>query len=299
VAIAREYACRDKRVRIHVNETNLGLVGNWNRCVELAAGEWIKFLFQDDLLALTCVERLFDLGQSRNIPVVACRRDFMFEEGTSDEMRDFYLASAAQIEDVFRHSQEMSAVVCRRVVLDRIGGNLLNLLGEPTATFLHHALFSRFGYFNPVFISICDLEYWSRIGIHVGALYTPEILASFRVHRGSVSAGVYAGRSYRLELDGLVLFHEYLFHPLYKILWATGSHRWQMRDLIGAVEKKAQKARQLAELAATDLINPDTVPLLEWKDVVRHYPRLDRLSRPYSCLYALLWRLAIRTRSFP
>ena len=35
-ALARDYARRFPRVRVHVNERNLGLVANWNRCVELA-----------------------------------------------------------------------------------------------------------------------------------------------------------------------------------------------------------------------------------------------------------------------
>lgn len=38
----------DKRVRFYRNETNIGLVGNWNKCLELAQGEYIKFLCADD-----------------------------------------------------------------------------------------------------------------------------------------------------------------------------------------------------------------------------------------------------------
>ncbi len=32
------------------NEKNIGMIGNWNRCVELANGKWITFLHDDDLL---------------------------------------------------------------------------------------------------------------------------------------------------------------------------------------------------------------------------------------------------------
>ena len=44
VAIARDYARRDDRVRVAVNAANLGLVENWNRCVALARGRWINFI---------------------------------------------------------------------------------------------------------------------------------------------------------------------------------------------------------------------------------------------------------------
>src|SRR3990170_405399 len=43
IEIAEEFARGDKRIRIVRNRQNLGLVKNWNKCVELAEGEWIKF----------------------------------------------------------------------------------------------------------------------------------------------------------------------------------------------------------------------------------------------------------------
>src|SRR5687767_8430509 len=38
----------DPRVRFYQNEKNLGLTGNWNKCLEYATGEYIKFLCADD-----------------------------------------------------------------------------------------------------------------------------------------------------------------------------------------------------------------------------------------------------------
>lgn len=40
----------DSRVRVIRNPTNLGLFGNFNRCLELARGEFIRFLCSDDRL---------------------------------------------------------------------------------------------------------------------------------------------------------------------------------------------------------------------------------------------------------
>lgn len=37
-------------IRFYTNECNLGMLGNVNRCVELAEGTWIAFLHDDDLL---------------------------------------------------------------------------------------------------------------------------------------------------------------------------------------------------------------------------------------------------------
>lgn len=44
-------ARRDNRLRLFRNETNLGPVRNWLRCIEEARGEYAKILWSDDLLA--------------------------------------------------------------------------------------------------------------------------------------------------------------------------------------------------------------------------------------------------------
>jgi glycosyltransferase involved in cell wall biosynthesis len=66
LSIAQEYATYDPRFRVIQNECNLGLVGNWNRCVELAQGEWIKFIFQDDLIEPACLERMLAVRKSES-----------------------------------------------------------------------------------------------------------------------------------------------------------------------------------------------------------------------------------------
>src|SRR5688572_129331 len=40
----------DPRVQYYKNEKNLGLVGNFNKCLEYANGEYIKYLLADDRL---------------------------------------------------------------------------------------------------------------------------------------------------------------------------------------------------------------------------------------------------------
>ena len=48
--ICQQYANKDKRVKIFRNETNVGPVRNWLRCVSEARGEFGKILFSDDLI---------------------------------------------------------------------------------------------------------------------------------------------------------------------------------------------------------------------------------------------------------
>lgn len=41
----------DPRLRYVRNDSNLGMVGNWNRCLELARGRWVLILHDDDWLS--------------------------------------------------------------------------------------------------------------------------------------------------------------------------------------------------------------------------------------------------------
>lgn len=49
--ILGRYVASDQRIRlvrnvVVSNEHNLGLVGNWNHCIELSQDEWIKFVYR-------------------------------------------------------------------------------------------------------------------------------------------------------------------------------------------------------------------------------------------------------------
>jgi len=56
VAIARSYEQRDSRVRVVVNERNLGQFGNRNRAAELARCTLLKYHDSDDLMYPHCLE---------------------------------------------------------------------------------------------------------------------------------------------------------------------------------------------------------------------------------------------------
>ncbi len=54
--ICKEYESIDSRIKVYRNPINIGPVGNWLRCAEIASGEYSKILFSDDKLHPECVE---------------------------------------------------------------------------------------------------------------------------------------------------------------------------------------------------------------------------------------------------
>lgn len=57
--ICEKYANLDRRIRYHRNEENLGAARNFNLSVELARGEYFKWMAHDDLLEATYLEKCY------------------------------------------------------------------------------------------------------------------------------------------------------------------------------------------------------------------------------------------------
>jgi len=249
-SIAKEYATYDHRIRAIQNEYNLGLVSNWNRCAEIAQGEWIKFVFQDDLIEPTCLGTMLAASKPES-DIVCCRRNFIIEPGVSESIRQAFF-KIPSIENFFPGLTKISAAdYCEFVVENEA----LNFIGEPTAVMLHRSVFYKFGVFNPHLIQFCDLEFWSRIAIHTGIVYIPEILATFWMHAGSTTTINKTSRHYRAHiLDKLALLHNFAFHPIYAPLRTVAGSRRPSVDLVNLFAKRANEARMIA---AYEAINPN------------------------------------------
>ena len=287
VAIAEDYARRDSRVRVSVNDRNLGLVGNWNQSVFLSRGEWIKFVFQDDVIRPECLRHMLAVAAT-GVPMVSCARDFIFEPGTSEDTRHFYLDHQAQIRATYRDSERWSASRVAETALRRIAENLL---GEPTAVLLHRSVFERFGLFNPQLHSRCDLEYWIRVGSNTGTAHVSDVLATFRVHAEAMSARLKqtAARRYRLEiLEPVLMVHDYAFHPVYAELRRVAASQRPPIDVSREFWERALSARWWAKVAEHNRSHPDSSLLEEWKKVASEYPRLARV--PLGMRAAGKWR---------
>jgi glycosyltransferase involved in cell wall biosynthesis len=61
VAIAKSYAAKDARIKVHVNEKNLGDYPNRNRAVSYASGEYIMFCDSDDTLFPDSINKILSI----------------------------------------------------------------------------------------------------------------------------------------------------------------------------------------------------------------------------------------------
>jgi succinoglycan biosynthesis protein ExoO len=68
VAVAKTF--QDKRLKVIVNEKNLGATASSNRALAIAQGEWIAVLDSDDWIAPERLERLVKVGRAENADLI-------------------------------------------------------------------------------------------------------------------------------------------------------------------------------------------------------------------------------------
>jgi glycosyltransferase involved in cell wall biosynthesis len=272
VEIAKSYAVKDSRITVVENPQNLGLVGNWNRCIELSHGEWIKFVFQDDKIEPNCLERMLE-ESTPDCDLVFCRRVFIFEADVSQEKQAEY-ARFVDFDKVLPNTTQITAnEYCQTVIKQPE----INIIGEPTSSMVRKRAFERFGNFNPNLIQICDLELWHRIATNMGITFLRENLAFFRVHNESTTAKNHNSRTYRVTLDFMLTIHDFAFHPAYQNLRSFCLDRTKI-DLSELMIKEAYSAWQRGQYIAK--MYPQESKNIEstWEIIIKQYPRLSQVK---------------------
>ena len=276
--IAEEYALRDPRVRFYRNHENLGSVKNRNRCIELARGEWIKLLFQDNYLEPHCLASMLGALQP-DIPLAVFKRIHIVEPGVPVDQRTGFERYVAE------HTLPRRFPGCFLIRPDAFAAHMAhypteNCIGEPTATLIHRSAFRRFGFFNPYLIQLNDWEYAARVAVHTGLCYIDEPLATIRLHASSTTSRNYARRRYRAHvIDPLVILHDLVFQEVYAPVRSAARHSSPRINLRHRLIYTARQARRQAQRGLAN--GAEAGALTEWEEAVKRYPRLQALSPGY------------------
>ncbi|MFN8595220.1 MAG: glycosyltransferase [Anaerolineae bacterium] len=165
-----------ERVRYVRNDTNLGMVGNWNRCLELAQGELIGLLHADDAYMPRLLEvAVVALSAHPQAGYFYSAYRFMDSDSCPGNIvRPFPTAHVWPGEQEFREHIRLPYVQCPTVIIRRTA---IESVGPFMAA-------PELGLAN-------DWEMWLRIELAGWQVaYAPEPLALWRWHQGSLSREV-------------------------------------------------------------------------------------------------------------
>lgn len=178
-ALCQELASRDSRVRVFQNDTNIGPVRNWIRCVQEAKGEYSKIVFSDDLLVGDCLWKMYSVCNDPDVGFVFSSAKIGPTPETANVAyqndADALIAFDEYVARLLSHRAPLSpgAIMLRTKDLNE---NLL--IDIPTAT---PRDFQKNGAGPDVLISLLT----ARDYLHVACIREP--LVFFRAHEDSFS----------------------------------------------------------------------------------------------------------------
>jgi glycosyltransferase involved in cell wall biosynthesis len=146
---------------------NLGIMANWNSCVDRSVGRWVHILHNDDVVFPGFYERLRNgLIDRDDVGAAFCRNAFIDENGRWLGISQLERSTPGILQDFIEKigvsvRVQCPAITVRRTVYEKLGG----FRGD-----LPHA---------------GDWEMWKRIAVNYPFWYEPTVLAAFRVHSRS------------------------------------------------------------------------------------------------------------------
>jgi len=170
----------DPRIKAFRNDRNLGSVGNSNRCIELAQGEFINIFHGDDIMTPCFLERMAKfLNQHPRINFVHCRP--MMIDGEGQTISDFSNEYPAlwrlnPLKDMVFSSQD----AFRKFILE---GNFVCC----PSVMLRKRCYEIFGKLNANYPYANDYEMWTRIALDEDVGFIAEPLIKYRWHESNVS----------------------------------------------------------------------------------------------------------------
>lgn len=156
VSIAQSYAEKDDRIKLYINEKNLGDYPNRNRAVSYARGEYIMFCDSDDTLLAGSIERMLEL--------VNDYQDFNFAMYWPHSGETFTLEPAAALRKHF------------------FGQQFLYM--GPGGTFFRRSFFNSIGGYPEKYGPANDMYFNLKVASHSAILLIPFELIFYRRHDG-------------------------------------------------------------------------------------------------------------------
>lgn len=183
VGIVRGFT--DPRIRLIINDTNLGAIGNFNAALAEARGERVKIVCADDLLDPTCLERQMAALDAEPGAVLACCARRIIDHRGKGWMVRCFPGRTGRVP-----GREASARAIRTGT---------NPFGEPMAVLMDRVAVLRAGGFDTNWKFCVDLDLWCRLLAAGDAVIQGEALCSFRVSPGSWSMALGAEQAGEFE----------------------------------------------------------------------------------------------------
>jgi glycosyltransferase involved in cell wall biosynthesis len=235
----------DRRLSVQAFPDHAGLVGNWNRVLGMADGDYVALVGQDDEVASNWAARL--MGLLRAYPqadLAFGRRHFVFDDEESRQaLGNFFERSYPTVLAPFyaRVGQLIPPkVMLREAYRYRFE---FNLIGEPTFVMVRRNSPAVGKGFDPLMTQMIDWEFFTRFFADRPILHCPEVLGTYHIHKRASSMKNASPSRHHREYDYLLGVVLQRFGPSLG-LWRSRQLRRRRRRIraIGPIDADREQA---------------------------------------------------------
>ncbi len=188
LAIVESYREKtDIPIYIYHHQPN-GIGANWNNSVKKANGEYIKFLFQDDILYSSCIEKMILVFcQNPKLGLVACKRDFIIEEKKSESINN-WINKYGNLQSDFEKNEPITFLDNTFFKNKNFLRPPLNKIGEPPVVMFKKSMLAKVTYFDEKLVQILDYIFYYKILKHYPIAIINKPLVAFRIHKDQATS---------------------------------------------------------------------------------------------------------------
>lgn len=165
----------DPRIKLYRNEQNLGMCGNWNKCLDYATGKYVHYLHGDDLLFPECIEKKVKLAEENPDIVLV----FSATEIINSNAQTLMIRRYKSIDAVLDGKAVSYESLYRR-----------NIFGEPSNVLFKREILGKSGLFCSELKYATDWELWLRIAYFGKVGYVSDVLMKYRVSDSNVTSSL-------------------------------------------------------------------------------------------------------------
>lgn len=152
-------------------EQNTGIIGNCNRSLKEAKGDWVKFIAGDDLLTKNCVEDLVDYCKVNNDCKVVFGRTYILQ---NNETKPFPRKKIS-----YANLEEQKKIIFTSRPSPGINA--------PTS-FLHKNTLLELGGFDDAYEVLEDLPLWAKfMNNNIRLHFLDKFVTKYRIHEENIS----------------------------------------------------------------------------------------------------------------
>ena len=179
--VIQRYEKQDGRIKAFRNNTNIGPVKNWRKCLDYAAGEYAKILWSDDLIAPDFIEKTIPWIEDKDVGFVFTGTE-IFYNSSNKKINTYFIGKSGIYSSekyingaLFEGNYPVSPGCALFRLVDLNENLMIDVPNKVNSDFAMHAIG------NDLLIFLLTANQYSKFA------FINEKLSFFRAHEGSIS----------------------------------------------------------------------------------------------------------------